>query len=444
MPTPEFNSLLTLLLLLRPAFTLPSFLRFLSLFAGWVLCSGPHAVTESLVASGVAGERHHAAFHRFFSRARWSMDELGRLLLVLLVAMARGSLRLVLDDTLCHHKGPKVFGLGCHLDAVRSTRKVRHFTFGHVWVTLAVLVRVPFTQRDWALPLLFRLYRTQADNEAQGRPHQTKTQLARQMVELVLHWLPDTPLELVADGLYSCGTLVKGLPPRLVFIGSMRPDAALSRPRKRPGRSPKTGRPLTRDVPVPKPERLFHDAGVPWQSLVACLYGVEKTVEYKEVVARWKSVAGQCLLKIVLVKTQGGALPFRVFFCTDSLRTTRQLIEGYAQRWAIEVLFRDLKQLLGFAASRARTPLAVLRTAPWVGICYSLLVLWYVQLAAPLPHLGLPQRPWYRTKQLVSFADILRLAQRTLAPADWVNPRALLAQLQDSVSTHSFDGAQAA
>ena len=49
MPTPEFNSLLTLLLLLRPAFTQLSFLRFLPLYAGWVLCSHTHAVTESLV-----------------------------------------------------------------------------------------------------------------------------------------------------------------------------------------------------------------------------------------------------------------------------------------------------------------------------------------------------------------------------------------------------------
>jgi hypothetical protein len=444
MPTPELNSLLTLLLLLRPAFTQPSFLRFLPLFAGWVMCSGTHAVTESLVASGVSGRRHHAAFHRFFSRARWSLDELGRLLMVPLAAMANGPLRLVLDDTLCHHKGPKVFGLGCHLDAVRSTRKVRHFSFGHVWVTLAVRVRVPFTSRDWALPFLFRLYRTQADNQAQGCPHQKKTQLARQLVDSVLHWLPTTPVELVADGLYSCSTLVKGLPPRLAFVGSMRPDAVLGRPRTCKCRSPKTGRLLTRDVPVPKPERLFRDASLPWHSVVACVYGLEKTLEYKEVVARWASVAGKSLLKIIIVKTDGGSLPFRVFFCTDVHRTARQVIESYAGRWAIEVLFRDLKQLLGFAASRARTPQAVLRTAPWVGLCYSLLVLWYVQLNAALPHLGLPMRPWYSTKHTVSFADILRLAQRTLAPADWVHPRALLAHLQPSVLADPGEEAGAA
>jgi hypothetical protein len=36
-----------------------------------------------------------------------------------------------------------------------------------------------------------------------------------------------------------------------------------------------------RDVPVPKPQQLLHDASVPWLSMVACLYGVEKTVQYK-------------------------------------------------------------------------------------------------------------------------------------------------------------------
>jgi len=49
----------------------------------------------------------------------------GHLLLLKLVSLAPGPLRLVLDDTLCTPKGPKVFGLGVHVDAVRSTRKTR-------------------------------------------------------------------------------------------------------------------------------------------------------------------------------------------------------------------------------------------------------------------------------------------------------------------------------
>jgi hypothetical protein len=53
----------------------------------------------------------------------------------------------------------------------------------------------------------------------------------------------------------------------------------------------------------------------------------------------------------------------------------RQILEGYASRWAIEVCFRDLKQLLGFADSSARKRAAVERVAPFVGFSYTVLTL---------------------------------------------------------------------
>ncbi len=431
MTAPSLNTLLPLLLSLGPVFTRPSFCRFLTLFAGWVSTRGVHAVTESLVSAGVSGVRHHAAFHRFFSRARWSIDQIGRLLLLRLVALTPGPLRLALDDTLCTHKGPKVFGLGAHLDPVRSTRRRRVLAFGHVWVVLSVLVPVPFSERVWALPVLMRLYRSQADCQKNGDKHQKKTQLARLLVEQVSHWLPDKPVELVADTAYACREVLRHLPRGVVFVGAMRADASLHRPRTRKCRSPVTGRLLTKDIPLPKPEKLARDKNIPWLSMTLTLYGRPTQVQYKELVARWSHPAGKTLLKIVIVQVLRGELPVRVFFCTDSSRTARQVIESYACRWGIEVLFRDLKQLLGFSSSRARSPLAVLRTAPWVGMCYTLLVLWYMELNLDTSQMGLPLRPWYRTKHTVSFADILRLAQRTLASADWVNPRLLLVHFNE-------------
>ena len=95
MTAPSLNTLLPILLLVSPAFTRPSFRSFLTLFSGWVRTSGLHAVTESLVVAGVSGKLHHAAFHRFFSRARWCLDEVGRLLLLKLVALARDHFSLI-------------------------------------------------------------------------------------------------------------------------------------------------------------------------------------------------------------------------------------------------------------------------------------------------------------------------------------------------------------
>ena len=94
--------------------------------------------------------------------------------------------------------------------------------------------------------------------------------------------------------------------------------------------------------------------------------------------------------------------------------------------------FRDLKQLLGFADSSARTQNAVERTAPFVGYCYTLLVLWFVESAYPSNATVIPTRPWYTHKRGVSFADILRTAQRVLASADILDPAWKLDNLQKS------------
>ena len=145
MPTHIFDSFLVVLEGLRLGLTRPSFSNMLVVACGWVLTQGQHAVTEALVATGVAGRRHHEAFHRFFSRGTWDPDVLGLCMFRRLEPfLSEGAVQVVIDDTLAPKKGPHVFGIGSHLDAVRSTRRQRVFCFGHCWVVLSVLVKVPF------------------------------------------------------------------------------------------------------------------------------------------------------------------------------------------------------------------------------------------------------------------------------------------------------------
>lgn len=416
------RTLLDLLEVLRPALTAPSFANLFVIFAGWVQTSGPHAVTEALVVTGVSSRRHHEAFHRFFSRGTWSPDELGRLVFVRLVPLCGDSpLRGALDDTLTPKKGPHIFGLGCHIDAVRSTRKHKVFTFGHVWVVLAIVMPVPFSRRAWALPILFRLYRNQKECAKRGEPHRKKTELAREMLDVLAGWVGGRRVELAADGAYCNGTVTDGLPANLVLFGSMRPDAVLTRPppeKKRHG-----GRPSKRGTVLPKPEKIARNPRIPWQSCKAFLYGRRSTVHFKTVEAQWYRACGTGLLRIVIVRCTTGSLPFRVFFCTDATQTVVQILETYAGRWSIEVCFRELKQLLGFADSSARKRESVERTAPFVGLTYSLLVLWFIEGAATSPLAAPPVRPWYRHKRGLSFADVLRAAQRALVRIDVLDPR---------------------
>jgi hypothetical protein len=64
----------------------PSFQSFLTLLTGWIFAPR-RTVAAMLVASGVAGARHHAAYYRVFSAASWSLDQLGLILFRLLVPL---------------------------------------------------------------------------------------------------------------------------------------------------------------------------------------------------------------------------------------------------------------------------------------------------------------------------------------------------------------------
>jgi hypothetical protein len=59
------------------------------------------------------------------------------------------------------------------------------------------------------------------------------------------------------------------------------------------------------------------------------------------------------------------------------------------------VLFRDIKQQLGFADSSARKQAAVERVAPFVAFAYTLLVLWFADTIWSTPLAEPPIRPWY-------------------------------------------------
>jgi len=424
------RTLLDALEVVRPAFTRPGFANLVVVFAGWALTSGPHAVTQALVTTGVAGRRHHEAFHRFFSRGTWDPDEVGRLLFgwVSRHVPKGGPIRIVLDDTLATKKGPHVFGIGSHLDAVRSTRRQKIFAFGHCWVVLAVLLPVPFSSRTFALPVLFRLYRTVKSCERAGQPHRKKTELARELLDVLAAWVGTRRVELAADSAYCNDTITRGLPTNFVLFGAMRPDAVLTA--LPPARPRKPGRPSRRGRSVAKPEVLAKDGRRPWLSCEAILYGVRRKVRYKTVDAQWYRACGVGLLRIVVVRVDDGALGMRVFFSSDATVGVPTILETYAGRWAIEVCFRDLKQLLGFGDSSARKRAAVERTAPFVGLIYTTLVLWFTEgihrtrIAAP------PLRPWYRHKQGLCFADVLRAAQRALTPVDVLDPRRSLGNLR--------------
>src|SRR6266511_2940881 len=120
MPTRSLpRSIAELLTSFRSCFTAPTFETFCALVVGFWAQPQAHTVTGMLVAAGLSTSWHHSRAHRFFSRARWSADQLGLCLLELIVDGLVGAgapVRLVVDDTLFRRSGRKIFGTGWHHD----------------------------------------------------------------------------------------------------------------------------------------------------------------------------------------------------------------------------------------------------------------------------------------------------------------------------------------
>src|SRR5688572_8288904 len=161
------------LLPLAPAFTAPTFERFVLLAVSAILTTGRRTVANLLRTLRGLAPGHRTSYQRVLSAARWSGLKLARGLCRLVLRLLPDDRPVVLvgDDTVDGHKGKRVYGKARHRDPVRSTRSFTAWRYGHRWVVLAVVVHFPFCRRPWALPVLTDLYRGQDDNRRQGRPH---------------------------------------------------------------------------------------------------------------------------------------------------------------------------------------------------------------------------------------------------------------------------------
>jgi DDE superfamily endonuclease len=171
------------------------------LLVGALLAPGMHTVTAALRAVGLATERHFTNYHRVLNRATWSARQASRILLgLLMTCLVPPGEPIVLgaDDTVERRSGRRIKAKGCYRDAVRSTRTHVIRCFGLKWVSMMLLVPVPWSRRVWALPFLTTLCRP-AEKCAQRR-HKTSIAWVRQMMKQVCRWLPGHRLVLVVDG----------------------------------------------------------------------------------------------------------------------------------------------------------------------------------------------------------------------------------------------------
>lgn len=379
----------------------PCFRSFVTILTGW-LFAPRHTITGAIVAAGVAGKKHHAAFHRLFATARWSLDEMGLIVFQLIAPLLpAGTVKLTFDDTLARKRGKKVFGVGMHHDPMLSTRKLKVTSWGHSWVVLAVVVSLPFCPgKVFSLPILFRLYLNQSAAARARRAYKKRSELAIELLDRLCKAYRDRHFHAVADSAYGGETVLGHLPDNCDLTSSMVLATRLHE--LPPARARGTnGRPRKRGARLPSPAQMLKQRG---RRVTLALYGRNDRVRLVETTACCYRVP-QRLLKVVVVEPLVGGRPVRAFYSTVSGQTAEEVLTEYAGRWSIEETIQGSKTWLGFEQPQGWSRNAVLRTAPVAMLLYSLVTVWFARVGHALYRPLV--RPWYTTKTHPSFADML-------------------------------------
>jgi hypothetical protein len=407
-----------LLLAFRPAFTRPTFERFLLLAVGAIVAMGRRTVSRVLwpVRSLLRG--HPSSYHRFFSARRWSPWTLGKALsaAVLKLVPADQPVLVAVDDTVVGHRGKTVYAAGCHRDAVRSNRSGRVVTkWGHKWVVLAVLVRFPFSSRPWALPVLAALWRDADLDQRERRRHKTPVRLAMGLLAALMHWFPQRRWVLLGDGGFASHELARFCRRhrrRLSLVARCDPDVNLYAV---PG-SFNPGYHKTHKLP--RPEQVVAGSASPWRAEVAWYGNRRHEVRLLSGCGGWYSTRSRGHESVIPVRwvfvrdIKKGREDY--FYSTDLSLRPEKIVECFAGRWSIEVTFEEAREHLGFEGTRCRCRASALRQCPCLLGAFSVVSLVYAEVVARRRgHAPVRQMPCY-AKAEPTFSDALFAVRRLL------------------------------
>ena len=370
------------------AFTEPTMVTFQQVLLGWIMCAGTHTeyrVFQTINADDeISRQQRHPfdRFYNFFSRAKWDVTLLahGVATAVVTTLNPTGKLYLVVDDTLLHKRGTKVYGLGWFRDAVASTRRRVATASGNNWVVLGLAIPIPLCpQHIVCLPLMARLH-------LPGKGQPSCPSLAKAMLETVRSWFPDRTLILLGDGGYAAAGLLGDLPAGVTFVGRMRGDAAVYDPQPARRKAGQRGPKATKGPRQPSPKEAAKKADRQrsgkgpwcWQRITVTLYGVERHLQVLCYGVVWPKVLGLRPIQVVVVRDPDGKLDDVYLFTTDLTAEVSWIVTTFAWRWSIEVSFKASKQVLDIEGPQHWCQGSIERLAPCIWLIQSLIIMWYV------------------------------------------------------------------
>lgn len=409
-------------------FTVPTWKYAQTLLIGAILCNGKRTVSSALRAMGLALEKRFERYHRVLSKAKWNEFTLSKVLFGLLIALLpkNAPILIAVDETIERRRGKKITTKGCYRDACRSSHSLVVKCFGLKWICATLIIRLPWSNRSWALPFMTVLCPSKKHDEQKGIRHKSSIDRTMQVVYIISRLLKRAWI-FVGDGGFACIKLghvcVKS---GATLVSRLRLDASLFEEipintEKRRGRKPVKG------PKVLSLKQQIKNGCLHWQDSRIVWYGsILKSVKLATGVNLWYK-PGEKPLQIRWVLVMDPVTNrVEAFFSSNINMSSITIVETFVLRWNIEVTFEEVRAHLGLETQRQWADKSIRRTTPVLMGLFSLVCLIAdAQNKLKNDLIQTATAAWYDKEGLATFGDVLVYVKRLIIQEKYLNDSAI-------------------
>jgi hypothetical protein len=412
--------------LFQGLFTAPSWQSFLLLTCGWALTTERHTITTYLWLTGAVRVKHFSRFYVFLGgalyTARWQ----------LWARIIRGAAQWVpagepivieVDDSTKKKAGPSIEGVAHYRNGAGSARQEYRTLRGLNFVWGIIRVPLPCWPGPYvSVPIGLSLYLKEEQAQQLNVPYQSRSALAREIVDFIAAQLPARPIRVLGDGSYATKDYLQQLPATVNVVGRMLITGKLyAWPPQPPG--PRRGCPPKKGPLLGSP-KMFARERHGWQP-----HPTEAGVLVQAWTGLWHTVLPGRLIRVVVVRRptplrprpprrRKPRPPLEAFFTTDLTLSPETILAQYRDRWAVEITIRDSNTFAGFGQDQCRKRERVVGANTLRLLLAAARTLWFVeQTSRAVPFALQRSRPWYRQKYAPSQLDIVWACREALQEA---------------------------
>jgi hypothetical protein len=398
-------------------FTTPSGQTFTALAYGWAVASGERqTITTYLWLTGAASVKHFSCYYRFLGgalyEARWQLW--ARIIRWAAQWVPEGApIVLIVDDSTKKKAGRQIEGVGHYRNGAGSARQEYRTLRGLNFVWGQMRVPVPgWPGKQVSVPVGLSLYLKEEQARKLNVPYQTRSALAREIVDFVAAALPTRRIRVLGDGGYATKDTLRKLPTTVDVLSRMLITGKLYAPPS-PRPTPRRGCPSKKGDLLGSPKTLARKRSG-WQP-----HPTEAGALIQAWTGLWHTVLPGRLIRVVVVRRprqccarslgQRKPLPrVEALFTTDLTLSLGAILAQYRERWAVEITIRDSNAFTGFGQDQCRKRERVVGANTLRLLLAAARTLWFVEHAARTPAIELQRyRPWYRQKIVPSQLDIV-------------------------------------